>query len=300
MTTTQVPGYVFDNEHAEAAEQHRCLAGAYDAFTTRRLSRLPLAPGSVCLEVGAGGGSVARWLSERVAPGGSVLATDVKPQHTPPTPGVEVLTHDITRDPLPEGAFDVIHARLVLLHLPERIDVLRRLVSALRPGGWLQLDEFDETTYGPLVPLGRSGDAAAAAYRSYLGAKLRLLQSAGADLTWGRTAATAMHRAGLVGIDAEPDVQQWRAHSPGTALQVHNTRHLRDRFLAVGMTEEQLDEAAAAMSHPDFLASSCLMYSTQGQRPAGVPAAAGAAVGRSAETASAGAGAVLTGRTAAR
>ncbi|WP_246430217.1 class I SAM-dependent methyltransferase [Streptomyces rectiverticillatus] len=69
----------------------------------------------------------------------------------------------------------------MLLHLPERIDVLRRLVSALKPGGRLQLDEFDEfdeTTYGPLIPLGASGDAAAEAYRDYLGAKLRLLESA--------------------------------------------------------------------------------------------------------------------------
>ncbi|WP_281394663.1 hypothetical protein [Streptomyces rectiverticillatus] len=39
------------------------------------------------------------------------------------------------------------------------------------------------------------------------------------------------------------------------------------------MTEEQLEEAGAAMSHPDFLASSCLMYSTQGQRPESAPAA---------------------------
>ncbi|WP_171168267.1 class I SAM-dependent methyltransferase [Streptomyces sp. I05A-00742] len=267
MTTTPPLGYAFDNDSEYATEQHRCLAAAYDGFTTHRLARLPVAPGAHCLEVGAGGGSVARWLAARVAPTGSVLATDVKPQHAPAAPGLRVLVHDVRTDPLPESTFDIVHARLLLLHLPERDAVLRRLVASLRPGGWLQLDEFDETTYGPLVPVGGSGEPAAAAYRAYLDAKLRLLEEAGADLEWGRRAATAMHRAGLVRVDAEPAVQQWRAHSPGIALQIHNTRHLRDRFLTVGLTDDHLHAAREAMSHPDFLAASCLMYSVQGQRP---------------------------------
>ncbi|MFI0737302.1 class I SAM-dependent methyltransferase [Streptomyces sp. NPDC021100] len=267
MTTTPPLGYAFDNDSEHATEQHRCLAAAYDGFSTHRLARLPVAPGAHCLEVGAGGGSVARWLAARVAPTGSVLATDVKPQHSPAAPGLRVLVHDARCDPLPEGAFDVVHARLVLMHLPERDEVLRRLVGALRPGGWLQLDEFDETTYGPLVPVGGCDDAAAAAYRDYLDAKLRLLRAAGVDLAWGRRAATAMHRAGLVRIDAEPAVQQWRAHSPGTALQIHNTHHLRDRFRSAGLTDDGLRAAREVMSHPDFLATSCLMYSVQGQRP---------------------------------
>lgn len=133
------------------------------------------------------------------------------------------------------------------------------------PGGRLQLDEFDETTYGPLIPVGGCTDEEA--YRAYLDAKVRLLESAGVDLAWGRRAATALHEAGLTDVDAEPEVQQWRAGSPGTALQVHNTRHLRDRFLAVGLTDGQLEAARRVMTHPDFLATSCLMYSVQGRKP---------------------------------
>ncbi|MFI9722174.1 class I SAM-dependent methyltransferase [Streptomyces sp. NPDC052396] len=267
MTLTPPQGYAYDNDSAHAGEQHCCLAAAYDDFTVRRLSRILTGPGGRCLEVGAGAGSVARWLAGRVAPTGSVLATDIKPHHVPAVPGLEILTHDITADPLPENSFDLIHARLVLLHLPERTQVLQRLVTALRPGGWLQLDEFDETTYGPLIPMGESSTEAQAAYRTYLEAKLALLTSAGVDLDWGRRLPTAMSRAGLVDIDAEPHVQQWRAHSPGTALQIHNIRHLRERFLRTGITDQQLAAARQAMCHPDFLAASCLMYSVQGRRP---------------------------------
>ncbi|MET8830940.1 class I SAM-dependent methyltransferase [Streptomyces sp. NPDC004610] len=263
------PGYAFDNDSAHAAEQHRCLAIGLDGATTRALTRLEPRRGMRCLEVGAGGGSIARWLAERVAPGGSVLATDVKPHHIPRVPGLTVEVHDITRDPLPEAAFDLVHARLVLLHLPERRAVLERLARSLKPGGWLQLDEFDETTYGPLVPVGELDDGGAAerAYAAYLAAKLRLLESAGVELSWGRSVATEMSRCGLRYVHAVPEVQAWHHDSPGTALQIHNTRHLRDRFRAAGLGDAGLAAARRVMAHRDFLATSCVLYCTQGRRP---------------------------------
>lgn len=56
---------------------------------------------------------------------------------------VEVHGHDIVKDPLPAHSFDLIHARLVLAHLPARDQVLPRLVASLRPGGWLVVEDFD-------------------------------------------------------------------------------------------------------------------------------------------------------------
>jgi chemotaxis methyl-accepting protein methylase len=48
---------------------------------------------------------------------------------------VRVERHDVAADPVPENAYDLIHARLVLVHLPERDRVLATLAAALRPGG---------------------------------------------------------------------------------------------------------------------------------------------------------------------
>jgi hypothetical protein len=156
---------------------------------------------------------------------------------------------------LPEREFDLVHARLVLLHLPQRLAVLDRLVLALKPGGWLQLDDFDETSYGPLISLGRlRGGYAARVYAKYLDTKRRVLRSAGVDLPWGATMAGHMERAGLVDLDIAPDVQPWRHDSAGIALQIHNTHHLRDRFLGEGMTEADLEDARQVMGHPDFAA----------------------------------------------
>jgi SAM-dependent methyltransferase len=258
--------YAFDNDNPHASTQHTCLAAAYDPLTIAALQQ-SVRPGMRCLEVGAGGGSIARWLAARVAPAGSVLATDIKPHHISPAPGLTTTTHDISTDPLPAAAYDLIHARLVLLHLPDRLAILHRLVQALAPGGHLHLEEFDETTYGPLIALGELRDTdAAASYARYISAKQHLLETAGVDLTWGRTAATAMNDAGLTNITATPHVQSWRHDSPGTALQVHNTHHLRDQFLSAGLTTGDLDRARQIMNHPDFLAASCLTYAIHGQK----------------------------------
>ena len=257
-------GYVFDNDNTHADDQHRCLTDMLDPLTTARLAQTGVTDGWHCLEVGAGGGSVATWLADRVAPTGTVLATDIKPRHIRARPGLRVRHHDIVRDPLPEAAFDLIHARLVLIHLPERIAVLDRLVRALRPGGWLQLDEFD-LSYGPalLMPDAYAHEL----YETFLVAKVRLMESAGVDVAWGRHLAEAMRRAGLVDLDPVPHLQLWHAGAPGTRLLIHHTWHLRDRFVAAGLTDAQLAQIRTLLTDPGFRATSCPIYTVQGRRP---------------------------------
>ncbi|MUL42024.1 class I SAM-dependent methyltransferase [Streptomonospora sp. PA3] len=257
-------GYAFDNDGDHAAEQHECLAAAYDPVTTRRLARTGVGAGWRCLEVGAGGGSVGVWLARRVAPEGRAVVTDIKPARIPREPAMAVRRHDIVRDALPERAFDLIHARLVLMHLPEREDVLARLFRALRPGGWLQLDELDATRApGLLMP-----DAAAGRlFDTFQRAKLRALEASGADPAWGARAPAAMRRAGFAEVDPQPHVTAWRAGSPGARLQAHHTRHLRDALIGAGMTEAELRQLRRLFSCPDFCACSPVFYTVQGRRP---------------------------------
>lgn len=262
MTSLAGHRYVFDNDNTHSDEQHRCLAAAYDRLTTEHLAATGLGPGLHCLEVGAGGGSVAHWLAASVAPGGTVLATDINPRHVRAAPGLSVERHDVVHDPLPERRFDLIHARLVLLHLPERLAVLDKLVRALKPGGRLQLDEFD-ISYGPALA-GPDPEL----YERFLAAKAELMRVAGARGTWGREAAAAMTAAGLAEVDARPHVRVWDRDSPGLRLLVHHTRHLRDAFVAVGFGDDDLARVRDVMAHPGFLACSCVFYTVQGRRPA--------------------------------
>nr|WP_246425648.1 class I SAM-dependent methyltransferase [Streptomonospora nanhaiensis] len=241
------------------------MAAAYDPATTARLERTGVGPGWRCLEVGAGQGSVAAWLARRVAPSGRVVATDIKPGRIPAVPGLVVLRHDIVRDPVPEGAYDLVHARLVLSHLPERRAVLARLLRSLRPGGWLQVDEFDAAHHAALLP---ADPAARDLYTRFQRAKADVLRAAGGDPEWGRHAAADMCDAGFTEVDPLPRVELWDAGSAGARLQAHHTRHLRDRLVAVGMTDEELARVRLLLADPAFRASSCVFYTVQGRRPA--------------------------------
>jgi SAM-dependent methyltransferase len=215
-----------------------------------------------CLDVGTGGGTVAAWLAGRVGRTGTVLATD----HVQPAAlrGVTPLLHDIIRDPLPDNAFDLIVARLVLRHLPARDEVLTRLVRALKPGGWLQVDEFD-TSYQPcLTAPSRTGRLL---YHRFLRARDAVMAAVGVDGAYGRRVAAAMVSAGLADVDAAPTVELWRAGSPGLALLAGITHQLRAQLMAVGMTDQDLVDVRDLLAHEDFRASSSVFYSVQGRRP---------------------------------
>ena len=121
--------YLLDNRKQEAGDRFTALADLYDPVTIRHFDTLDVGEGWRCLEVGAGGGSVVRHLSERVGPTGRVLATDIEPRFLEPLAelgNVDVARHDVVVDPLPEAEFHLIHARLVLVHIPERLVAIRR------------------------------------------------------------------------------------------------------------------------------------------------------------------------------
>ena len=118
------------------------LAEALDPRTFRLLERVGVEPGMHVLELGAGTGSVSAWLAERVGPTGRVMSTDIDLRfHGEMPPNVIVREHDVTRDTLPAEHFHLVHARAVIQHLPERVDVLARLCRALRPGGAMVIED---------------------------------------------------------------------------------------------------------------------------------------------------------------
>ena len=128
--------YLLTNAELETAERFAGLESVFDPVTRGHLTRLGLAPGARCLEVGAGSGSIARWMADEVGPAGRVLAVDLDPRwcRRDGRPQLEVAAVDLRTQPVPPGPWDVVHERLVLQHLPERLDVLARLVEALAPG----------------------------------------------------------------------------------------------------------------------------------------------------------------------
>jgi SAM-dependent methyltransferase len=203
-------GYLLDNRGAEAGERFEAMAEIFDPTTFRHLADLGVASGWRCWEVGAGGPAVARWLATRVGPTGRVLATDIDLTWltpaalgaAPDAAAIEVRRHDVVKDPPPAESFDLVHARLVLVHLPDRERVLHVLAQALRPGGCLLIEDADPTLQ-PLACIDARTTAEVRANR--LRARIRvLLAERGAELAFGRQLPRLLRAAGLdaVGADA--------------------------------------------------------------------------------------------------
>ena len=94
------------------------LEELFDPATVERLESAGVGPGWHALEVGAGRGSIAAWLANRVGDDGRVVATDLDTSllEERDEPGVEVLRHDVLADDFPSGSFDLVHCRAVLVH----------------------------------------------------------------------------------------------------------------------------------------------------------------------------------------
>src|SRR5262249_5203716 len=112
--------YTFSNGDVEGPRQLRLLADILDEHSTYMLAGTGVTTGWQCLDIGPGAGTITTWLAERVRPAGQVTALDLDPQHTHTTGNVTVRQGDVRTVELPEDHYDLIHARLVLVHLAER------------------------------------------------------------------------------------------------------------------------------------------------------------------------------------
>ncbi|WP_369035828.1 class I SAM-dependent methyltransferase [Streptomyces adonidis] len=260
--------YAFDNASEHAGGRFDALQTCYDPVTFARLADLGVTPGMRCLDVGGGGGSVAAWLADRVGPEGTVLVTDIEPRWLTGTEAhstVRVVRHDITRDDLPEGDFDLIHARLVLIHLPERLAALDRMVRALRPGGRLVLDEFD-CAWVPV--LSAPSPEEATLFETVHDALMDLLTRAGADPRWGLRTYGALRAAGLTDVASATWAGAWPGGGAGVRLHEANVRQVRDRLVAeCGVPDVDIDAFLRLLDDPAFAVNSYPLISTWGTRP---------------------------------
>jgi SAM-dependent methyltransferase len=149
-----MPEYAFDNVWIHARQRLRGLEHLLDPGTIRHLEALGVAEGWHCLEVGAGGGSITEWLCQRVGRDGFVMATDLDTRFLEALtmPNLDVRRHDVVCDDLPERKFDLVLSRLVLEHVQERERALRRMLAALRPGGWLVCEDADNVSVALVSP----------------------------------------------------------------------------------------------------------------------------------------------------
>ncbi|MET0827880.1 MAG: methyltransferase domain-containing protein [Microbacterium sp.] len=136
--------YTLPHDLPGESERLTLMSEMLDPQLFFRLTQIGVTEGWRCLEVGAGNGSVSRWLSGQVGPTGSVVTSDIDIDllQRIDASNVTVRRIDATRDDLGSD-YDLVVARAILHHLPERAAVLARLATAVRPGGCIVLEEPD-------------------------------------------------------------------------------------------------------------------------------------------------------------
>src|SRR5262245_11218218 len=261
--TTIADEYVFDNAGDLAKSRFCDLSQLYDKNTIRHIEDIGIDEGWSCLEVGGGGGSIAKWLCKRVGATGQVLATDINPTflQTLSLPNLEVRRHDIRVEPLPAREFDLVHVRLVLMHLPEPDDALERLVTALKPGGWIVLEEFDALTLLP-EPANYPGEISL----KVMPALREVMTARGVDLRFGRLLPQKLHVLGLLNVGVEASATIWRAGSAGIRMLKLSCEELRESIIETGlMSPTEFEDDMNALDQPDFSWPSTMLWTAWGQ-----------------------------------
>lgn len=238
------------------------LAAVRDPKTFDALARVGIGPGMHVLEVGAGAGTVSAWMAEQVGPEGRVMSTDIDLQfHADMPDNVILRQHDIENDTLPAGHFDLIHARAVLQHVPSRETVITTLVDALKPGGWLVIEE------GQFLGFGEQG--LAEPYRSIH----RLIAAGGQDewrdSNFGLQILDRMRTHGLTDLDVSGDVWAMRPGEPSGEWWFLALERAIPHLVAAGVaTEEDGAAALASVREPGFVMLSPVSMVTVGRKPA--------------------------------
>ena len=229
-------GYLLDNAWQQARERLTLQEQFADEATHRRIAALGSADGWHCLEAGAGAGSVARWLSTHVGPDGRVLAVDLDTRFLSELhqTNLDVRQMDIVMEDLPRAAFDLVHARLLLIHLPAREAVIRKLVRSLKPGGWLLLEEREAAA----MPIRMS--ALDAAWRGMEGA----LRSGGVGTGWAHTMPGLLQHEGLIDVGAEGEIPVFQGGSATGNFWCVTWEQMRGRMIATGLVDNKgIDDA---------------------------------------------------------
>lgn len=264
--------YIYDPNLESERVRISSLQESTDPDTIFTLDQVGIQPGWRCLEVGAGGGSIAKWLAQEVGPEGSVLATDLNTIFLDEidVPNIEVRKHDVIKDELEPDAFDLVHSRFLLEHLPERDSVLDKLIAATKPGGWVVMEDVD---FGgclwsdPDELMVHPAELAGPVAKTRLG-MLKGMQMRGIDPEYGRRLPIELEKRGLQDVQGRGSYRVIRGGSTQAEIGRIGLAQMRDAFIANGvLSAEDFDLADRSLADPSTLSSSPMLVAAWGRKP---------------------------------
>ena len=132
------------------------------------------------------------------------------------------------------------------------------MAAALRPGGWLLVEDVDVFPY-----IAVAEGLYAEVWRAFVAA----FEAAGAATTFGRQLPVLFHRLGLEALEPVCTVPVYRGGSSFATVTTVSFAQIRPLILAEGATEAQLDELARLMEDPTQWFHHFAIYSVRGRVP---------------------------------
>jgi len=259
--------YIFNkSEDQPERDRLKLIERYHDPRTRERLQRAGIRARGTCLEVGPGAGSIMRWMARIVGPQGHVMAIELNPRflsrNTPPQ--LSLIQGDINMVPLPSNTFQVAHARFTLIHTQSHQRALKKIIEALRPGGWLVLEEPDfsvaRVVTGP-KGLGRSVQRVNEAIQ-------QMFFNAGLDPAFGVKLPCLLQELGLVNLAVDNDTPLVQGGSPMATIMKLSAHQLAEKYLTTGrVTKTDLTRYIRFAEDPDSWAVYHATVAVMAQKP---------------------------------
>ena len=233
MTTS---GYTFAGvDRAQELERLRRIERIFDSASQRLLDAADLSLGARCLEIGAGAGSIAAWLAERVGDEGEVVAVDLDASflRACSLPArVRIIESDVRRAALVGSHFDAAHGRYVLVHNADWEALVDAVIAALKPGGAVVLEEPDFT----LAKACTGNDARA--FDRVNAAICAMFRDAGKDPALGIRLPCALEARGLRVERTDNSAPLCRGGDPLASMMAMSTTLLGPKYVATGLVDQ--------------------------------------------------------------
>ena len=216
------------------------------------LDHVGVQAGQSALDLGCGPLGVIDLLSERVGPNGHVVGMDLNPAnvalarsfvHDHGLANTTIVEGDARHTGLDDSSFDVVHARTLLINIPDPGVVVTEMKRLVRPGGWVAVMDPDMAVqlYHPHNP----------AWDRLHEIFMLAFQIDGADPFIGRRLPEILRAAGLTDIGVEARVDLYPLGHSRRTIRVDLVRSMRAKIVAKGIAgEKELDDLdRAARKH---------------------------------------------------
>lgn len=208
------------------------------------LDHTGLGVGGSAIDLGCGPRGILDLLAARVGPGGRVVGLDFDAANVALArtyafdnglSNVQVMKGDARNTHLPDSSFDVVHARTLLINVPDPAAIVSEMVRLTRRGGFVAALEPD-TTLTVCYPRLEAWERMSRLFGTSVARD-------GADEAIGRRLSELFWNAGLVDVGIEARMTVYPPGHSRRTVRADIFRTLRGKIVARGIADaDELDE----------------------------------------------------------